>query len=544
MLGGTYSIWIQKDLLPPRRHYLEEAPAPGSVFETVDLARIRADVAQVPPQYSSIKVVYGDFPPPVQVLRGNFRPTYITDDGTLPPGDTGTLIAGALGRTADRLSLLMPGSVGPMRIKVTFAGGLPAGEGPLTQVVYKSQPLQTAMTWLRDAYDTNSEIGTEGQLYQFFPLNATIPVKFRQSTIPVAVSNVLVPAGLYPTLLQPLPAGTFESLMTLNNAAFLANRFNLEPRKGRIANRIDIDGMLFHETCHALGFDTNMDNPNVPSALNRPTVCDLFRLDASIGGNISNAVWQDGTIPRMLYPGTEANYITGLGTANWSFRASTGINYPTGPDGDGFGAAHWKHVGLLPAGSPRIGILDPIDPDAVNANPALPRISGYFTEADLRAITTIGWNLNVAFSFPGPGDFPVVPPATFPTLASLSPSISWASSSGADKYHVTLYRKVNNLLIEVHHIEDVVDTTYQFPAGLFAAARHYHIYVVAENPMGFGFSPAFECVAPGLCSTDFDGSGTVNIDDIFIYLNAFFAGTQNADYDENGQVSIDDLFIF
>lgn len=57
------------------------------------------------------------------------------------------------------------------------------------------------------------------------------------------------------------------------------------------------------------------------------------------------------------------------------------------------------------------------------------------------------------------------------------------------------------------------------------------------------------------CAADFDGSGSSSIDDLFIYLNAWFSscdGTQpgapcngrNADMNAAGGVTIDDLFIF
>jgi hypothetical protein len=55
------------------------------------------------------------------------------------------------------------------------------------------------------------------------------------------------------------------------------------------------------------------------------------------------------------------------------------------------------------------------------------------------------------------------------------------------------------------------------------------------------------------CTADFDGSGTANIDDIFIFLNAWFANCtgqagppcngRNADINNNG-LNIDDIFIF
>ena len=58
------------------------------------------------------------------------------------------------------------------------------------------------------------------------------------------------------------------------------------------------------------------------------------------------------------------------------------------------------------------------------------------------------------------------------------------------------------------------------------------------------------------CGADFDGGGTVTIDDIFVYLNAWFAGCdgtqppgppcngRNADFDGVGGVTINDIFAY
>ena len=61
------------------------------------------------------------------------------------------------------------------------------------------------------------------------------------------------------------------------------------------------------------------------------------------------------------------------------------------------------------------------------------------------------------------------------------------------------------------------------------------------DDMAFGFiSP----VTAAICFADFDSSGAVSIDDLFLFFNAWFIGTPNADVDGSGGVSIDDLFVF
>jgi cytochrome c peroxidase len=49
---------------------------------------------------------------------------------------------------------------------------------------------------------------------------------------------------------------------------------------------------------------------------------------------------------------------------------------------------------------------------------------------------------------------------------------------------------------------------------------------------------------PPRCAADFDASQTVTIDDVFTYLNAWFAGNARADASGDGALTIDDLFVF
>jgi hypothetical protein len=57
-------------------------------------------------------------------------------------------------------------------------------------------------------------------------------------------------------------------------------------------------------------------------------------------------------------------------------------------------------------------------------------------------------------------------------------------------------------------------------------------------------SGALAVSIPGGCPCDFDTSGAVNIDDIFIFLNAWFAQDPRTDFDHNGSRNIDDIFQF
>jgi hypothetical protein len=58
-------------------------------------------------------------------------------------------------------------------------------------------------------------------------------------------------------------------------------------------------------------------------------------------------------------------------------------------------------------------------------------------------------------------------------------------------------------------------------------------------------SAAIVAAGPRLkCACDADNSGTLNIDDIFIFINIWFANGPGADFDQNGTRNIDDIFQF
>ena len=65
----------------------------------------------------------------------------------------------------------------------------------------------------------------------------------------------------------------------------------------------------------------------------------------------------------------------------------------------------------------------------------------------------------------------------------------------------------------------------------------------------FCFAPCIQnaisspCTPPA-CRADFDGSGALAPDDIFAFLNAWFAGNISADYDQSGSLSVQDIFDF
>jgi hypothetical protein len=54
---------------------------------------------------------------------------------------------------------------------------------------------------------------------------------------------------------------------------------------------------------------------------------------------------------------------------------------------------------------------------------------------------------------------------------------------------------------------------------------------------------SFTITAPP-CAPDFNGSGTVTVQDIFDFLSAWFAGQPTADYNHTGGITVQDIFDF
>lgn len=50
------------------------------------------------------------------------------------------------------------------------------------------------------------------------------------------------------------------------------------------------------------------------------------------------------------------------------------------------------------------------------------------------------------------------------------------------------------------------------------------------------------CTPTSCCLSDFNADGTVNVDDLFAFLNAWFARSLTADFDRNGVLSTEDIF--
>lgn len=351
------AVWLDVDQY--RVHISPQGESQGGVRfdfnnpppETPDLAEIRRDIAAMPPPHQSLKVVYGAYPPVIQPdPRGPWSPSYTRFD--TPGGQTGQLIAEAFDRTSNRFSLLMPNNLGPTRIAVVFEPILPDGEGARTTVLPYQEELQDVFTRLLTAYDLKFENGTEGAVYTAFPLSSSIPVTIAGPAT-LGVSHVDVASSLRPTFFLPLLQPQ-EAFIQINLDAIDRGFITLDPKKGSIPGKIDIDSLIFHETVHALGFWSQMNSINMTG---RCSNWDLFRFNALFSSQVSPSAWSNPANARILRPGQECNYVTGLGNSSLTYRASTG----TALGGDTYGAGHWKQQELLPSGTPAIGIMDPLN---------------------------------------------------------------------------------------------------------------------------------------------------------------------------------------
>ncbi len=65
---------------------------------------------------------------------------------------------------------------------------------------------------------------------------------------------------------------------------------------------------------------------------------------------------------------------------------------------------------------------------------------------------------------------------------------------------------------------------------------------VCMNACGYVTSVAVTLTV--ICPPDFDGSGVVQIADIFAYLNAWFAGDIASDTNANGTLAVADIFEY
>lgn len=81
--------------------------------------------------------------------------------------------------------------------------------------------------------------------------------------------------------------------------------------------------------------------------------------------------------------------------------------------------------------------------------------------------------------------------------------------------------------------------------SFIATAGAGYVLRVSRFYQGFGFPTVGGAgTITRYCPADFDLSGTRSVDDIFIFINAWFVNDPRCDFDGIPGISIDDLFVF
>jgi hypothetical protein len=117
-------------------------------------------------------------------------------------------------------------------------------------------------------------------------------------------------------------------------------------------------------------------------------------------------------------------------------------------------------------------------------------------------------------------------------------------------------------------VETVGPTGPQVDGGWFATSFHVntlltpgaavHVRFVADDAAGTDAATveaaiddfkvaSYPCVGatqPPPCAVDFDGSGTLAVQDVFAFISAWFAGDPRADWDHSGSLAVPDVFAF
>lgn len=82
------------------------------------------------------------------------------------------------------------------------------------------------------------------------------------------------------------------------------------------------------------------------------------------------------------------------------------------------------------------------------------------------------------------------------------------------------------------------------PDGLYFSDLYKDLDAASPIDRGANIWRIRYTTASACCRADFDGVNNVTIDDLFLFLNAYFSGDPRADMNQAGGVTIDDLFLY
>ncbi|HEV7238221.1 MAG TPA: NF038122 family metalloprotease [Thermoanaerobaculia bacterium] len=267
------------------------------------------------------------------------------------------------------------------------------------------------------------------------------------------------------------------------NSAF---PYDFDPSNGISAGQTDFEGVVVHEIGHMLGFVSRVGSQELGSAINAPSVFDLFRFRPGI------TLGTFGSANRIQSSGGEQVYFTGTST----LAMSTGR--PDGTNGDEQQASHWKDDAL--SGS-RIGVMDPTISKGFRSE---------ITNADLQAFGMMGYNI----VSPGSG-VPAAP--TNLTATGISTSqirLNWTDNSNNETDFV-VEQKVGANFVALN--PPLAANTTQIPVGGFTAGQSATFRVRARNANG---NSGYSNEATGTTSQN-PGSCTANDTTVCLLNNRF-----------------------
>jgi hypothetical protein len=453
-----------------------------------------------------------------------------------PPNDALLQLPPALDRIATRFNALLSNNAG--RVVCGFKWRPLPDEVLMATQTFFAGPVTYANTvsYLTTLHFLDNESVAEGGVYSNLPVTGTLQAR-DQSGVDRSVAAILVSNPIYQKWLQAPPNAT-DMEVSITNVPGIWDYDDRDDAVQRFGGR-NLNMAMTHEVIHGLGFFGQTGD--FRAAFPFLSIWDLFRLPyAVVGDNPSTQNFR--VVPRMTETGVDAIGLTLLAPGN-SFRLMNGAD--SQPN-------HWFDDPNNPAGC--IGVMDPYGCGDFSA-----RKPGYITNADKQALDIIGWNIDMGAEPIAAAAPDLVTPLNLASVNTSTPTLTWQVSAGTVSQSVFVGRdsppNVTGVVVYRSDDLDWTASSITVPSGLLMPGVQYTWNVTAINEMGSTYSEVRSfTVGTATCRVDFDGSGAVNIDDIFIFLNAWFAGClgqsgspcfgRTTDFDMSGALSIDDIFIF